>query len=508
MESFKKITLYFHLIALASCQPQQEYAGSELIIRRSDSVICEKLTMTPANGTVRSGKNDLVEIFNFIFIGNDSYQVLDIEENYLFVDQNNGPQAKRELYDVVKDVTVLLNSSFKIDDNQNKINSITTYDQFLIDLSNINYQKKIYHKWKMSNDSISFYEFVDRFLLYETVYLNYTCFASFENGKLDGDVKLYNNSGNKKGQLIVEETYRKGKREGVSKIWYANGQLKAQLPFRNGVLEGYVKHWYPNGELRSSKKYKNGVKNGFSKKWYSSGKMYSKALYKNNILEGEFKKWDDDGTIEIVDNYTNGIKHNYSFDFLPKSKLEPSFKTKKEENKITKFDHYDEQSKIYSNYLYGVGFNAPDNWDFDQGFSEHTIYRGYDSDSAIKFVINVQELIDFNKNNSISSWTNFDENKSVVYETTNKIVKGQTNENIKNFVYEKTHFSNHKAVKIQYVMKRKELDYSYEIVKTSLSILRENKIYTLGLDVPKVYYDRNKKYYDDLFREAFFTKIN
>ena len=76
-----------------------------------------------------------------------------------------------------------------------------------------------------------------------------------------------------------------------------------------------------------------------------------------------------------------------------KKEFKKSFRQLKNENsEIKKLEYLDSSSNIYSNYKYHIGFDAPDNWKFDFGLSEHTIFRTYQLDSAITFTLNIIEI--------------------------------------------------------------------------------------------------------------------
>jgi len=55
-------------------------------------------------------------------------------------------------------------------------------------------------------------------------------------------------------------------------------------------------------------------------------------------------------------------------------------------------EFYNSSTRIYSNYRYGFAFKWPSGCTIDRGFSEHTIIRGVQEDSAISFSINVFEI--------------------------------------------------------------------------------------------------------------------
>lgn len=100
---------------------------------------------------------------------------------------------------------------------------------------------------------------------------------------------------------------------------------------------------------------------------------------------------------------------NSKEDFMPSYKEQLSNNSGKKN--FTEF--YDSTSNIYSNYQYGFSMKFPSNWAVDKGFSEHTIIRGLEKDSAITFSINVIEIKD-GANDKFSIWKYFDSNREFV----------------------------------------------------------------------------------------------
>ena len=67
--------------------------------------------------------------------------------------------------------------------------------------------------------------------------------------------------------------------------------------------------------------------------------------------------------------------------------IEPSLK-----EKVSKDEHLDNKTNIYSSFKYGFAVDFPDNWTIDRGVSKNTIIRCVQKDSAISFSINVIEV--------------------------------------------------------------------------------------------------------------------
>jgi antitoxin component YwqK of YwqJK toxin-antitoxin module len=101
-----------------------------------------------------------------------------------------------------------------------------------------------------------------------------------ENGKLEGERKLWYGTGN----LKVQEFYRNGKREGVRKWWYENGQLSEQILYQDGEKTGKFISFHANGRPLDLDFFRDGKIDGESKSWLESGNINQHVLF----LNGEY----------------------------------------------------------------------------------------------------------------------------------------------------------------------------------------------------------------------------
>lgn len=110
------------------------------------------------------------------------------------------------------------------------------------------------------------------------------------------------------GTLISRETYKSGKKNGPSYVYFPEGDISEEKNFRDdlqdgpfityfnakevksrgtylkGKLEGRVAYYYPNGVEVAAGFYRNGEKNGPWIYKTQSGKIREKELYKNGVL--------------------------------------------------------------------------------------------------------------------------------------------------------------------------------------------------------------------------------
>ena len=104
-----------------------------------------------------------------------------------------------------------------------------------------------------------------------------------------------------------------------------------------------------------------------------------------------------------------------------------SFKKLKDDGKISEeVEHMDTVSKIYSNYKYHVSFDGPNNWEFDMGVSQHTIYRTYQPDSIITFSINVIEYETEIDEGKLDIWELYQDNKDIMDKPLIDLIEYQT----------------------------------------------------------------------------------
>ncbi len=84
---------------------------------------------------------------------------------------------------------------------------------------------------------------------------------TYKDGKRDGIRKVWN----KNGVLVLEETYKDGKRDGLQKVWNDDGIIIYSLPYSNGKMHGKQKI-YKNGIPLFKRIFENGKE--ISRKWY------------------------------------------------------------------------------------------------------------------------------------------------------------------------------------------------------------------------------------------------
>ncbi|WP_321318038.1 hypothetical protein [Labilibaculum sp.] len=160
-------------------------------------------------------------------------------------------------------------------------------------------------------------------------------------------------------------------------------------------------------------------------------------------------------------------------------------------------EHLDSLSLIYSNFKYGFSMDFPNNYSIDRGVSEHTIIRGVQIDSAISFLVNVIELKDM-KLKKITIWDLWDNKSMGLEKNYRKILSKMVNSDIWNFKPRKVYISNRESIEIKYNYIVREVDIEYEMQSLFYSIYKLPYTYSVGLHVPKIFYDENPEKYNFL----------
>ncbi|WP_233899223.1 hypothetical protein [Tenacibaculum piscium] len=187
------------------------------------------------------------------------------------------------------------------------------------------------------------------------------------------------------------------------------------------------------------------------------------------------------------------------------SGFEKSFK---EQNENTFNEHIDSITNIYSNFKYNVAYDGPDKWNFDTGVSEHTIYRTYESDSAITFSVNVIEVKknSIKKNKNLNIWTLYQENKEQMDKPLTKLLEEQLNTKVEGFKATKAYLKNNVALRRTLNYMIRNLDYEYDNTVVQYQVLIDNLTFTFSLDIPTMFYKENPYYYEELFNNVYFLK--
>ena len=116
-------------------------------------------------------------------------------------------------------------------------------------------------------------------------------YVSYKEGKKNGESKLFY----ERGMLMETSTYKDGRRDGVT-IWYSNkdkeqGPMVAMYTYKDGRFDGPQETYYENGMLKSRKTFSDNRQEGPSYEFYEDGSLKSEANFKNGEQKGKKKEY-------------------------------------------------------------------------------------------------------------------------------------------------------------------------------------------------------------------------
>ncbi len=112
------------------------------------------------------------------------------------------------------------------------------------------------------------------------------------------------------GELKLEYTYyiEEGKKveHGIFTKWYDNGQIMIQGTYRHGKKDGVWRECLRNGVPKTEGTYKEGVKEGLWVIFYPGGKKHFEGMYHNDQRDGEWIEYGGDGSVFARTVYEKG----------------------------------------------------------------------------------------------------------------------------------------------------------------------------------------------------------
>ena|SRR5690554_454042 len=135
-----------------------------------------------------------------------------------------------------------------------------------------------------------------------------TVIATRDFSKGDGScyVIMYNQKSNKVSEGLLNKNKEN---EGVWKYYHQNSpQPMSVETFKNGKLNGKSVVYYKNGKIASETHYKDGIKDGLYKKYSQDGIVLEEIPYKNNQFNGMVTYRDVKGQIIAQGMYEKGLK--------------------------------------------------------------------------------------------------------------------------------------------------------------------------------------------------------
>ncbi len=90
-------------------------------------------------------------------------------------------------------------------------------------------------------------------------------------------------------QVMMIETYHKGKLNGPKKVYFSNGKIAEKKTYDHGLLQGDKLIYDETGQLRQQYHYSNDTLQGYSIVYDYKGRKSSEGNYKNGLRDGKWK---------------------------------------------------------------------------------------------------------------------------------------------------------------------------------------------------------------------------
>ena len=127
--------------------------------------------------------------------------------------------------------------------------------------------------------------------------------------------------------VLADESWREGKKEGLSARWFSNGIKMYERNYSEGRWHGTVTRWWPKGQKMYVRAYTNGTRHGKEATWRSDGTPLSLSgneMPKVEQVESSASKLDQD--LPVTDLSNSAVlpqADDSSGDFSPDSALIP-----------------------------------------------------------------------------------------------------------------------------------------------------------------------------------------
>lgn len=112
---------------------------------------------------------------------------------------------------------------------------------------------------------------------------------------------------NDRGYLITKETYRKGLKQGVFKVFNHVGQLNLEEYYDKDTIHGESVEYFENGAKFRLITYEHGQRSGLFKLFYPEGNILLEGNYTQDIRDSIWTTYTESGEVEFLDYYLNGL---------------------------------------------------------------------------------------------------------------------------------------------------------------------------------------------------------
>ena len=110
------------------------------------------------------------------------------------------------------------------------------------------------------------------------------------------------------GALLSEESYKNGKKDGVSKTFYPGDGLAEIINWRAGVREGSWIQYYTDGSVKMRTNNRNDNKDGLIEAFSETGTLLISGKYLNGDPDGAWLTYDAKGKLLKKEVYNKGSR--------------------------------------------------------------------------------------------------------------------------------------------------------------------------------------------------------
>lgn len=145
-----------------------------------------------------------------------------------------------------------------------------------------------------------------------------SCYTTFfdENGKKvnegkevnrlrEGQWKMYFKG---KDMVMQLESYKAGKLDGLTKIYYDNGKVSEEINYKDGRRNGSYKKYGPGGKLEEDSVFKDDKLHGPATYYDDNGVIASKGVFADNKKTGKWQYYKNGKVDKTVDETNNKIE--------------------------------------------------------------------------------------------------------------------------------------------------------------------------------------------------------
>jgi antitoxin component YwqK of YwqJK toxin-antitoxin module len=106
--------------------------------------------------------------------------------------------------------------------------------------------------------------------------------------------------------LASKETYKHGKKHGVSIVYFPNGVHSEEVEWVDGIKNGTWRQFFQNGSPKLLSEYRQNKRNGEFLFYHPKGYVEIKGKYVNDLMEGAWSYYDEKGSLKSEILYIKG----------------------------------------------------------------------------------------------------------------------------------------------------------------------------------------------------------